>query len=174
MLISTSQGNFIIREAGFDDIDALVQVHVTSWNVTYPGYHPKPSVELRTSQWKKYLLEKPGNWFCYLVEKDDGEVVGFSTGSDFNDSELPYKAELNKIHFLKSYQRLGLGKQLVCTVVNRFLKNDLRSMILFADPQNPNILFYEKLGGQRLYDKEGNFHGAYGWKDINLILERCS
>jgi hypothetical protein len=30
-------------------------------------------------------------------------------------------------------------------------------MILFADPQNPNIRFYERLQGEKLLDKEGIF-----------------
>jgi hypothetical protein len=44
-------------------------------------------------------------------------------------------------------------------------------MILFADPGNPNILFYERLGGQRLLDEKGEFLEAYGWKEIQSLLK---
>jgi hypothetical protein len=51
------------------------------------------------------------------------------------------------------------------------LKIGIDSMILFADPHNPNILFYERLGGEKLLDEKGVFHGAYGWKDIRPLLK---
>jgi hypothetical protein len=54
--------------------------------------------------------------------------------------------------------------------VNRFLKKGFNSMILFADPENPAIRFYEVLGGERILDKNGIFQGAYGWKDIKRLL----
>ncbi|HEY0752029.1 MAG TPA: GNAT family N-acetyltransferase [Chitinophagaceae bacterium] len=168
MLVETSKGNFIIREGTIDDLPQLVEVHVTSWNATYPYYHPKPSRELRTIQWKKLFNERPGEWFCYVAEKERGGIVGFATGSAY-DGELDYDAELNKIHFYKDYHRLGLGTLLMQRVVQRFLEKGYKSMILFADPGNQNIVFYEKLGGERILDKEGKFHGAYGWKELGRL-----
>jgi hypothetical protein len=47
-------------------------------------------------------------------------------------------------------------------------------MILFADPQNPNIAFYDTLGGEKILDKEGRFHGAYGWHDLDKLLDICN
>jgi hypothetical protein len=46
-------------------------------------------------------------------------------------------------------------------------------MILFADPDNPAIQFYEMLQGKRLLNKEGEFEGAYGWNDLNMLAKRC-
>ena len=155
------------------DLPALVSIHVTSWNLTYPEYEPKPSRQLREAQWSKAFELKEDNWFCYLAQKQDGEIAGFATGNNFSDPTLIYQGQLNKIHFLKSYQRIGLGRILVGEVVNRFLKQGITSMILFADPANPAIQFYEVLGGQRLLDKDGIFQGAYGWSDLQQLAERC-
>lgn len=58
---------------------------------------------------------------------------------------------------------------LVGQVVKRFLNHRIYSMILFADPVNPAIKFYDRLGGERLLDKEGKFQGAYGWKDLQQL-----
>ncbi len=171
MYICTSKGKFIIREATPADLQQLVHVHVTSWNATYPNHHPKPTPEIRTAQWQTRFLHKEENWFCYVAQHEDGEVAGFTTGNNFFDARLPYKGELNKIHFLKQYQRLGLGRVLVAKVAQQFLKAGIDSMILFADPQNPNIRFYEKLGGERLLNEKGEFHGAYGWMDIRPLLK---
>jgi len=170
MDIDTSKGRFIIKEAVSTDLQQLVGVHVRSWNDTYPQYHPKPIIELRTRQWQKAFADKEDNWFCYVVQKQKGEIAGFATGNDFTDARLPYKGQLNKIHFLKPYHRLGLGRLLVGRVVQHFLINGIDSMILFADPHNPNIRFYEKLGGERLPDENGRFQGSYGWKDIRPLL----
>ena len=102
------------------------------------------------------------------------DPIFFATGNDFHDEELPYQGQLNKIHFLKDYQQLGLGRKLVATVVKRFLQQGISSMILFADPQNPNIAFYDTLGGEKILDKEGRFHGAYGWHDLDKLLDICN
>jgi ribosomal protein S18 acetylase RimI-like enzyme len=173
MQIATVKGIFHIREAEVSDLPALVHIHVTSWNATYPYYHPKPSHSLREQQWTKAFELKEQHWFCYVVTKDNGEPVGFSTGNDYNHKELPYQGQLNKIHFLKDYHRLGLGRKLVAVVAKRFLEQEINSMILFADPGNENIAFYDRLGGKRILDKDGKFQGAYGWHDLNKLVEVC-
>ena len=173
MIINNAEGSFIIREAGIEDLCALVNIHVTSWNATYPTYYPKPTPALREHQWKKAFAEKEDDWFCYVAATQTGELAGFATGNDFNDGELKYEAQLNKIHFLKEYQRLGLGRILVGCAVQRFLTRGFNSMLLFADPGNPAIQFYEVLQGERILDKEGVFQGAYGWKDLETLHKLC-
>lgn len=170
MDVITSKGTFFIREATPADLDQLVHVHVTSWNATYPNYHPKPTPEIRAVQWRNRFNGEEANWFCYVAQHGGGEIAGFATGNDFYDANLPYKGVLDKIHFLKKYQRLGLGRILVSKVAERLLKREINSMILFADPGNPNILFYERLGGERLFDEKGVFRGGYGWKNIKPLL----
>jgi ribosomal protein S18 acetylase RimI-like enzyme len=172
MIFNTSKGSFIIREAWLEDIEQLVHIHVTSWNATYPDYHPKPSPQLRRMQWEKAFNDREDNWFCFVAQKEVGEVVGFATGSDYND-EPDFDAQLNKIHFLKDYQRLGLGRLLVGHVVNKFIERGYNSMLLFADADNTNIEFYDMLLGERLIDKSGNFHGAFGWRDLQRLKELC-
>lgn len=171
MYIFTSKGRFIIREAIPADLEQLVHVHVTSWNATYPNYHPKPTPVTRSQQWQQRFADRKENWFCFVAQHEDGEIAGFATGSNYFNNNVPYKGELNKIHFLKQYQRLGLGRLLMAKAAKRFLELGIDSMILFADPGNPNILFYERLGGERLLNEKGEFQGAYGWKNIKSLLE---
>jgi ribosomal protein S18 acetylase RimI-like enzyme len=164
--------NYTIRPARHEDLEALVAIHVISWNATYPDHEPKPSKALRLYQWEKLFAEKKDNWFCYVAETVTGSLAGFVTGHDFNDPMLAYKGQLDKIHLLKQHQRSGLGRKLFMRTVHHFLDHDIHSMILFADPANAAIQFYDKLGGERLLDKEGLFQGAFGWKDIrHLVLQ---
>lgn len=169
MLVETPKGPLLVREASMHDLPALVFIHVTSFNATYPNHHPKPSYELREQQWQLLLTEKPDNWFCLVAQVVNGPVVGFATGHDFTDPHLPHKGQLDKIHFLKPYQRLGLGGWLVLLVVERFLQNGIQSMILFSDPANPATQFYDALQGERLTGADQSFSGTYGWKNLHAL-----
>lgn len=48
------------------------------------------------------------------------------------------------------------------------------SMLLFTDLRNDNIRFYEVLQGQRILNKDGKFHGTYGWKDLQVLANLCN
>lgn len=175
MKITTPKGTFIIREAIVDDIPQLVHVHVTSWNATYPYHFPKPTPEIRTYQWEeKFFEERTDDWFCFVAQKEDGEIAGFATGSNYSDKELKYDAELNKIHFLEQYHRLGLGRILMGEVVKRFISKGFNSMLLFADARNANIRFYEILRGERLLSKDRSSNVTYVWNNLPALAALCS
>lgn len=172
MLLHSDKGTFMLREAHPTDLPALLFIHVTSWNATYPDYFPKPTVALREQQWKKLFEERDHNWTCFVAVHERGEIAGLVTCHDFQDDNLPYKGQLDKIHILQSYQRLGIGHMLVGAVVRHFLQRGIDTMILFADPANPAIRFYDLLGGERV-NKKGQFDGPFCWKDIRILQEAC-
>jgi len=164
----------IIREAMAADIPALVDLHVKTWNATYPDVQKKPTYEIRERQWRQAFAVTDGSWFCFVVEGPNGELVGFAKGVPYQHRDLPgFAGELSKIYLLREYQRQGLGRRLVGHVVHRFLSQGVSSMLLFADAQNPSCRFYEALGAERLLDKSGNFHGAYGWRDLQSLAAVC-
>ncbi|MBW3552720.1 MAG: hypothetical protein KY466_04370, partial [Gemmatimonadetes bacterium] len=53
----------------------------------------------------------------------------------------------------------------------RFLDRGIQSAILFAEPSNPTIGFYDRMGGERLLDERGLFTGAYAWRDMRTLIE---
>ena len=162
--------SFIIREVTTEDIPALAELHVKTWSDTYPNIKNPPTYEIREWQWRDQFKISDGSWFCFVVEKQNGELIGFAKGKKYNHSDLPgYSGELNKIYLLREYQRLGLGRQLVGYVARRFISNGINSMVLFGIPQNPSCGFHETLGGERLYGKNGEFHGGYGWLDLQKL-----
>lgn len=169
MQVQTTCGLCAIREAMPSDLPQLVAVHVTSFNATYPDYYPKPDIELREQQWQMLFARKPDKWFCYVVQPENEPIVGFATGHMFHDPALPYKGQLDKIHILKPYQGMGLGSMLMLKVVACFLKQNISSLILFADPANPAIWFYDGLEGERLLQADHSFNGAFGWKDLDRL-----
>ena len=46
-------------------------------------------------------------------------------------------------------------------------------MLLFGDARNPSNEFYEALGAERLYSKEGEFHGGHGWRNLDELAKKC-
>ena len=164
----------LIREATREDLPALAALHVKTWADTYPLARRPPTYQLRERQWREQFEKDDGSWFCFVVQNRLGELVGFAKAKVYASDDLPgYSGELNQIYLLREYQRLGVGRKLVGLVTRRFLSNGIRAMVLFATPQNPSCAFYEALGGERLYAANGEFHGGYGWKDLEKLAAIC-
>jgi len=153
----------------------LAALHVVTFNETH-GFSPNgPTFELRLSQWHRTFKNKDASWFCFVIENEGGDLVGFAKGQPYNHNELSeFSGELNKIYLLREYHRLGLGRQLICCVAHVFLGRGITSMLLFGGANNQSNTFYERMGGEKLFAKNGEFHGGYGWKDLQRLITFCS
>lgn len=166
--------SFTIREATESDLPALAALHVQTWNDTYWTVKNPPTYEIRERQWREQFNLKDGSWFCYVVQNREGRLIGFAKGIVYHHADLPeFGGELSKIYLLLEYQRLGLGRLLMGHVARRFLSMGIHSMLLFGIPQNPSNRFHEALRGERLFDKQGEFHGGYGWRDLQKLAALC-
>jgi ribosomal protein S18 acetylase RimI-like enzyme len=163
-----------LREARPADIPALAALHVQTFNETHRDGRPGgPSYELREHQWREAFDRQDGSWFCYVIEDDGGELVGFAKGTPHDGGIPGYKGELNKIYLLRRVHRQGLGRLILCAVAKRFVERGVTSMLLFGDANNPSNGFYERLGAERLYSAKGEFHGGYGWPDLSKLIAQC-
>jgi ribosomal protein S18 acetylase RimI-like enzyme len=167
---------FHFREARETDVQALATLHVQTFKETHRGGRPGgPSYGLRERQWREAFQRQDGRWFCYVVEDDRGELVGFAKGRPHDGGVPGYAGELNKIYLLQRVQRRGLGRKLLCLVARRFMERGVTSMLLFGDAANPSNGFYEAFGAERIHSATGEFHGGYGWRDLGtLITQSCS
>ena len=163
---SESLDSFIFRDATRDDIPELGKLHAITWAQTYNTENP--NIQLRQYQWKKaFTEENDGTWFCILVVNKGNELVGFAKGKINKDKNSRImQGDLNKIYLLSDYQRMGLGTKLFALVVKRFLSLGVANLTLFGIPQNPSCYFHEAMGGERLYNKKGEFDGGYHWTDL--------
>ena len=167
--------SFTIRETTEKDIPALAALHVKTWNETYWNVKKPPAFEIREWQWREQFKKNDGSWFCFVVEDNSAQLVGFAKGVAYSSTDLPeYSGELNKIYLLKNYQHLGLGRKLIGDVARRFLEKGINTMVLFGVPKNPSCSFHEAMGGEKLYAKNGEFHGGYGWKDLRKLASVCA
>jgi len=154
---------FTIREASAADIPALARLHVTTWNATYAPLLVKgPSYAVRERQWREAIAKNDEGWFCFVVERPDGELIAFAQA---NRSDHPeFSAELNKIYVLRDYQRLGVGQRLLGHVARRFRDHGINTMWLFGDARNPSARVWKSLGAIKTDPDPGT--GNYGWRDL--------
>jgi GNAT superfamily N-acetyltransferase len=161
--------SFIVREATVEDLPALVSLHVKTWNETYPNFKKPPTYEIREYQWLQQFKIADGSWFCYVIENNKRELIGFAKGKRNEDNT----GVIDKIYLLRNYQRLGLGSKLVGYVARRFLNMGVNNIALFGIPQNPSCYFHKSIGGEKLYADNGEFHGGYIWRDIQRLASFC-
>ncbi|PYX43471.1 MAG: hypothetical protein DMG79_22375 [Acidobacteria bacterium] len=158
--------DFRVRPATAIDVPALARLHVATFVETHGGRGP--SCAVRERQWGEAFSQRSDDWFCVVIVSPDGELVGFAKGVPHHD--IPgYSGELNKIYILRQYHRLGLGRRLLGEVSRRFLASGITSMLLFGDAQNRSNGFYERMGAERLFATNGDFHGGYAWRDIRPL-----
>ncbi|MEL6380901.1 MAG: GNAT family N-acetyltransferase [Cyanobacteria bacterium J06626_18] len=165
----------LIREAVHDDTTAMARVHVDTWRTTYRGIIPDEqlanlSYKKRENGWHQVLSNAPkdGN-FIYVAEDELGKITGFASGGVERGGNPVYQGELSAIYILKSYQRQGIGRELVRAVAQKLSQMEIHSMLVWVLAENPACRFYETLGGQKVYEKEIERGGAklieiaYGW-----------
>lgn len=171
-----------IREATFDDISAISQVHVDTWRSTYAGIVPdavlaRMSYEKRQEAWRRVFENASKvDGFTYVAENELRQVIGFSDGGKERTGNLSYSGELNALYILKHYQRRGLGREMVASVAQRLHQMGLRSMLTWVLERNPACQFYEALGSHIVQKKEitigekSLIEVAYGWHELSVLF----
>lgn len=157
---------FTVRDAAVADAAALAALHVRTFQETHGG---GPSVAYRQAQWQTLLAQDDVRDFTFLVHDEKGALVAFARGTPHDGGVPGFQGELNKIYVLRSHHRRGIGTSLVGSVAERFLGQEVHSMLLFGDARSPSNGFYERLGAERLYSDKGEFHGGYGWRDLRSL-----
>jgi GNAT superfamily N-acetyltransferase len=161
-----SLDSIVFRDAVMTNIPALAELHVTTWNATY-NTSRGPTIATRTCQWNEIFAKENRRDFVLVLEDRNGRLIGFTWGKP-NEGE--FEGQLSKIYLRWEYHGLGLGRRMMEETARRFLERDIHSFILFAERSNPTITFYDRLGGERLLDERGQFHGAYGWRDVTTLI----
>ncbi len=174
-----------IREAVYDDIPAISQVHVDTWRSTYAGIVPDEvlaglSYKKRQVAWQQVFENaRKVDGFTYVAENELGQVIGFSDGGKERTKRPNYQGELNALYILEGYQRQGFGRELVTVTARRLDSMGIRTMLVWVLEMNPACEFYEALGGQVVQEKEIEIGGkelieiAYGWRELSTLLHAC-
>lgn len=163
----------IVRRARISDARGIAKVHVESWLSTYRGMIPDNYLDQLTCENRERLWERNIPEGIVFVAEVEGEIVGFSSGSEERSGNYEgFNGELSAVYLLKEYQGKGIGSLLVEAIVNELLAMNIRSMVVLVLKDNPSRFFYETLGGAIIDTLEIEIAGknlselVYGWEDI--------
>lgn len=174
-----------IRKAEIADAEGIARVHVDSWRTTYKGIMPDEylanlSYEKRGRMWKNILSaetnETFSNFIMYVAENEDKEIIGFVSGGEKVKDDHGYKGELSGIYLLKEYQKQGIGRKLLSIFAENLYASGVESVNLWVLSQNNSRLFYEKMGAEKVLEKEISIGAKtlidtlYGWKNISICI----
>lgn len=139
-----------IRRAVVEDARAIAQAHIKSWQETYAGlvdadYLKKMNTAEKTAHWEDKL--KRGEDIVFVLENDDGEIVGLASGGRHRDTLKQAEAELYAIYLLKDYQGGGWGRDLFEHMRHELRAMRFKAMSAWALEGNPAHKFYERMGG---------------------------
>ena len=157
---------FRIFEPDHSHVDSLVSIGAQTFAETFVGmqYYTREIVEGYTSQ--AFTVEKISKdlsdpKITYLLLEVEGELAGYAKLVDrpLEDCVRDFNAiYLERIYFLKSFQRRGLGQVLMDEVKSRTKKLGFDSMWLSVWEYNiPAVTFYRKHG----FDHVGEWDWAF-------------
>ncbi|MBN8581890.1 MAG: GNAT family N-acetyltransferase [Anaerolineae bacterium] len=169
-----------VRKATLADASAIATVHVAAWKESYRGIVADEvlanlSIQRRTEQWTNSLSDEAHPYHRAFVAEVNGQVVGFSNFGVPQIKDTGFDGELFAIYILKAAHKMGVGRMLVQAVVNGLRELGSKSMMVWALKDNPACGFYERLGGEYLYEKPieiGNetlMESAYGWRSLDIF-----
>lgn len=170
----------IIRKAHKSDLSFIAKIHVDTWNTSYKGIIPDEYLKGRSykeqeQKWLQRIFDNPNSKeFMYAAENEEGKILGFASASIENKEETD--SILYTIYILKEYQRQGIGKLLLKSIVKDLKTLKAKSMITWVFEDNPSRRFYEALGAKKFKEKLVNIRErdikeiAYIWDDISYIF----
>jgi len=172
-----------VREARVADAEAIADLHIRNWRVTYPGILPAEYlaheiVAERRTYWRQALATPNPGDFVLLIP---GEASPLAFISVLRDSEPDYDAVIDNLHVEPETRRQGHGRRLLGAATERLINDGACSLCLWVFDANLHALrFYEHLAAQA--DRHGvdDFAGAnaphtrVGWHDLSRLREDCT
>lgn len=162
----------LIREANTNDLDAIVNVHIKSWQQSYQGILPKEyldniSLKERTNLWGE-LLSKSSNDSEHFVVLVDKQLVGFCSVGKCRTTSDVIVGEVFAIYILDKYKRKGIGSLLFNRAKKFLFENNLVPYVIWVLQDNiPACEFYKKNGGiaklSKVDDLGGNSYHELGF-----------
>ena len=158
-----------IRPATLDDAPEMARVIVDTWFAAHEGQVPDEKFQQRRNEWGYHesergwrrLLREVGKALV-LVATDDDKVVAVAA----TEIAEPDIAETGALYVDVPYQRSGIGRRLVATIMAHYRNRGIARLqiaVLAANP--PARRFYESLGGEKVGtrdDPEG-LEIVYAW-----------
>jgi len=173
-----------IRFATVADVDSISNVNYQSWQETYRGivddkFLDRLSAEqYKTRKWLPFLSNTVPHRFMFVVENDEGIVVGYCCAGRAQKSLGDIDAELYALYLLRQYHGKGIGRALFTKSINELKERGFKACCLYVLRDNPTVNFYRSFKPDvegsiivELGDKEYT-ELAFGWSDLKMFDSR--
>jgi ribosomal protein S18 acetylase RimI-like enzyme len=173
-----------IRAALPGDAEAMARAFETTWDAAYRAILPASAFEelpheCSADYWRLAVdAREPDQSFVVAVDEKDGTLGLASAGPErFGSSGW---AEIYSLYVMPGYQRLGLGRRLLCASFAAMRKRGYQSGIVWVLARHESRRFYERLGGLEEYERTSEEWGerivqaGYVWDDLDALLRRCA
>ena len=160
----------LLREAGTEDIPAILAVAEATWRPTYLSIVPEAQVDYMYAEiYNPASLKKQiETWqHTFLLLLLDNIPVGFASFSPRTGEPNAFK--LHKIYLVPGQQGKGLGKRLIEAVSDRARKAGAHHLDLNVNRNNPARFFYER-NEFRILGEENVPIGPYWMNDYVMRL----
>jgi ribosomal protein S18 acetylase RimI-like enzyme len=142
-----------IRPAVPDDVPALAQVHVRTWQAAYAGLVPQEFLDAmdpaeREPRWRRRLDEFPPPGAVLVWTDETAALAGFVAVMPSRDPDAgPEIGEVGAIYLLPSFQGRGVGRELMAAAVEHLTAAGFRQATLWVLASNVLARrFYEAAG----------------------------
>jgi ribosomal protein S18 acetylase RimI-like enzyme len=171
--------DILLRGVTVDDAEALAHVLITAQDATFRGVVPDQCLEFTeaesTTNWRKLFSEEgvpSGDEFLVVAQTAAGEVVGYVWGGVKDDGS----GIVRVLMILPAYHKHGIGRRLVSHVAERLAEKGIHQMSVEVLRENPNRLFYERIGATFVSESPYDWDGVpmssclYQWADTRSLL----
>lgn len=173
-----------IRLASVDDSASIAHVQISSYRAAYAPFFPRAYFEQmteaeQTQDWRDFMNDA-NHEPLFVAANEAREIIGYALGSCEQKEIAGYDCELVAMHVLREHQRNGAGIHLFATMARDMKQRDKTTLMLWTLKENPVRAWYERLGGELVGEKSFDVDDvtvtevAYGWKNIQELLERLN
>jgi len=183
--------DIIIRHAHINDCPALAETLIKATQHAFRGRVPDHCLEWITPE------ESAANWatnfkteqslndgmYLFVAETGSSGVIGFAMlcplepkTTHFQFIDQGYSHELRSLQVLPSWQKKGIGRQLIVKVADQVTAEGGTCLLVKMLVDNPNMGFYEHLGAMRLGSNPFSWDGyltkeiVFGWENISNLV----
>lgn len=169
---------WVIRDAVMEDADQLAHITVTANESAFAGLVPDVCLAFSEAEsaanWRRSIAGEFARDTFLVAQEPGGRVIGYALAGPVDD-DPQFQAELFTLNMLPARQRQGVGRRLVVEIARRLAEQGIHSLKVGVLRINPNRPFYERLGGEYLYDRPHTWEGVvfpecfYGWRDTAAL-----
>ena len=160
-----------VRNALQTEIEDIVRVHVSSWQLAYRDIMPDHvlddiSVEKRRALWQENLRQPARRT---LVYEDDSRILGFASYGQSRDEETDDRVgELMAIYVDPAWWRRGIGRSLWEAAQDALIRDFSEVTVWVLKDNTAARQFYEDVG----FVVEPGSEKPLPWYDADLIEVR--